>query len=125
MPEARPRTRTGAKALRSPRSLATTTPTIGTVAIMSPAKPLETRVSAWPSNTHGPAISSRPNATTHGQRDLDDDRLSNLIEAISTKRLGLDDVEADIIGKYVLAFVSKAKPAEGLTWEKLAETGFL
>ena len=39
------------------------------------------------------------NATTHGQRDLDDDPLSNLIEAISTKRLGLDDVEADIIGK--------------------------
>jgi len=39
------------------------------------------------------------NATTHGQRDLDDDRLSNLVEAISTKRLGLDDVEADIIGK--------------------------
>ncbi|MEW8411286.1 MAG: class I SAM-dependent DNA methyltransferase [Candidatus Thiodiazotropha sp.] len=39
------------------------------------------------------------NATTHGQRDLDDDRLSNLIEAISTKRLGLDDVDADIIGK--------------------------
>ncbi len=39
------------------------------------------------------------NATTHSQRDLDDDRLSNLIEAISTKRLGLDDVEADIIGK--------------------------
>ena len=39
------------------------------------------------------------NATTHGQRELDDDRLSNLIEAISTKRLGLADVEADIIGK--------------------------
>ncbi len=39
------------------------------------------------------------NATTHGQRDLDDDRLSNLIEAVSTKRLGLEDVEADIIGK--------------------------
>ncbi|MGJ3244098.1 MAG: N-6 DNA methylase [Opitutales bacterium] len=39
------------------------------------------------------------NATTHGQRDLDDDRLSNLLEAISTKRLGLQDVEADIIGK--------------------------
>ncbi|MCU7859602.1 MAG: type I restriction-modification system subunit M [Candidatus Thiodiazotropha sp. (ex Lucinoma kastoroae)] len=39
------------------------------------------------------------NATTHGQRDLDDDRLSNLIEAVSTKRLGLDDVEPDIIGK--------------------------
>ena len=39
------------------------------------------------------------NATTHGQRDLDDDRLSNLIEAVSTKRLGLSDVEPDIIGK--------------------------
>jgi len=39
------------------------------------------------------------NATTHGQRDLDDDRLSNLIEALSTKRLGLQDVEPDIIGK--------------------------
>ncbi len=39
------------------------------------------------------------NATTHGQRDIDDARLSNLIEAISTKRLGLEDVDADIIGK--------------------------
>ena len=39
------------------------------------------------------------NATTHGQRDIDDDRLSNLIEAISDKRLGLADVEADIIGR--------------------------
>lgn len=29
------------------------------------------------------------NATTHGVRDLDDDRLSNLIEKISEKRLGL------------------------------------
>src|SRR5438477_4849508 len=29
------------------------------------------------------------NATTHGQRDIDDDRLSNLIERISEKRLGL------------------------------------
>src|SRR5258705_12317396 len=39
------------------------------------------------------------NATTHGHRDIDDDRLSNLIEAISAKRLGLKDVEADIIGR--------------------------
>lgn len=37
------------------------------------------------------------NATTHGQRDIADDRLSNLIEAISLKRLGLADVEPDII----------------------------
>jgi len=34
------------------------------------------------------------NATTHGQRDIDDDRLSDLIERISEKRLGLADVEA-------------------------------
>src|SRR6266542_1921632 len=39
------------------------------------------------------------NATTHGQRDIDDNRLSNLIERISEKRLGLGDVEADIIGR--------------------------
>ena len=31
------------------------------------------------------------NATTHGQHDIDDARLSNLIEAISAKRLGLTD----------------------------------
>ncbi len=39
------------------------------------------------------------NATTHGVRDLADDRLSNLIERISEKRLGLSDVEPDIIGR--------------------------
>lgn len=38
------------------------------------------------------------NAATHGVRDLADDRLSNLIERISEKRLGLNDVEPDIIG---------------------------
>jgi len=39
------------------------------------------------------------NATTHGQRDISDDRLSALIEQISLKRLGLNDVEPDIIGR--------------------------
>src|SRR6266496_1561880 len=39
------------------------------------------------------------NATTHGVRDLDDSRLSNLIEAVSAKRLGLADVEPDIVGR--------------------------
>ncbi len=39
------------------------------------------------------------NATTHGVRDLADDRLSNLIERISEKRLGLANVEPDIIGR--------------------------
>ena len=39
------------------------------------------------------------NATTHGQRDISDDRISALIEEISLKRLGLNNVEADIIGR--------------------------
>ena len=39
------------------------------------------------------------NATTHGVRDIDDSRLSNLVERISEKRLGQGDVEADIIGR--------------------------
>ena len=53
------------------------------------------------------------NATTHGQRDLDDDRLSNLIEAISTKRLGLGDVEADIIGKSYEYLIRKFAEGSG------------
>lgn len=39
------------------------------------------------------------NATTHGQRDISDEGLGKLIEKISLKRLGLKDVEADIIGR--------------------------
>jgi len=39
------------------------------------------------------------NATTHGQRDITDDRLGALIEQITLKRLGLNDVEPDIIGR--------------------------
>ena len=53
------------------------------------------------------------NATTHGQRDLDDDRLSNLIEAISNKRLGLKDVEADIIGKSYEYLIRKFAEGSG------------
>ena len=53
------------------------------------------------------------NATTHGVRDLDDDRLSNLIEAISSKRLGLDDVEADIIGKSYEYLIRKFAEGSG------------
>jgi len=53
------------------------------------------------------------NATTHGQRDIDDDRLSNLIEAISTKRLGLNDVEADIIGKSYEYLIRKFAEGSG------------
>jgi type I restriction enzyme M protein len=53
------------------------------------------------------------NATTHGQRDLDDDRLSNLVEAVSTKRLGLDDVEPDIIGKSYEYLIRKFAEGSG------------
>ena len=34
------------------------------------------------------------------------------------------NLEADLIAKYVNAFVSGRRPADGLTWEKLAEAGF-
>jgi len=34
------------------------------------------------------------------------------------------NLEADLIAKYVYAFVEGRKPAAGLTWEKLAEAGF-
>jgi type I restriction enzyme M protein len=53
------------------------------------------------------------NATTHGQRDIDDDRLSNLIERISEKRLGLSDVEADIIGRSYEYLIRKFAEGSG------------
>ena len=53
------------------------------------------------------------NATTHGQRDLDDDRLSNLIEKISEKRLGLKDVEPDIIGRSYEYLIRKFAEGSG------------
>src|SRR5665647_2299628 len=34
------------------------------------------------------------------------------------------NLEADLIAKYVYAFVAGRKPGEGLTWEKLADAGF-
>ncbi|NLV71146.1 MAG: N-6 DNA methylase [Actinobacteria bacterium] len=53
------------------------------------------------------------NATTHGVRDLDDDRLSNLIEKISEKRLGLKDVEPDIIGRSYEYLIRKFAEGSG------------
>ena len=53
------------------------------------------------------------NATTHGQRDIDDDRLSNLIEEISKKRLGLKDVEPDIIGRSYEYLIRKFAEGSG------------
>ncbi|HEX6903085.1 MAG TPA: N-6 DNA methylase [Thermoanaerobaculia bacterium] len=53
------------------------------------------------------------NATTHGQRDIEDDRLSDLIEEISKKRLGLKDVEADIIGRSYEYLIRKFAEGSG------------
>lgn len=53
------------------------------------------------------------NATTYGQRDIDDDRLSNLIEKISQKRLGLKDVEPDIIGRSYEYLIRKFAEGSG------------
>lgn len=53
------------------------------------------------------------NATTHGQRDIDDDRLSMLIEKISQKRLGLKDVEPDIIGRSYEYLIRKFAEGSG------------
>lgn len=53
------------------------------------------------------------NATTHGQRDIDDNRLSNLIEKISEKRLGLKNVEPDIIGRSYEYLIRKFAEGSG------------
>ncbi len=53
------------------------------------------------------------NATTHGQRDIDDDRLSKLIEKVSEKRLGLKDVEPDIIGRSYEYLIRKFAEGSG------------
>ncbi len=53
------------------------------------------------------------NATTHGQRDISDDRLSALVEQISLKRLGLNDVEADIIGRSYEYLIRKFAEGSG------------
>jgi len=34
------------------------------------------------------------------------------------------NLEADLIAKYVHAFLERRRPPGGLTWEKLAEAGF-
>lgn len=68
------------------------------------------------------------NATTHGVRDLDDDRLSALIEAISAKRLGLADVEPDIIGRSYEYLIRKFAEGAGKSGGELytpAEVGFV
>jgi type I restriction enzyme M protein len=53
------------------------------------------------------------NATTHKVRDIEDDRLSKLIEKISEKRLGLKDVEPDIIGRSYEYLIRKFAEGSG------------
>jgi type I restriction enzyme M protein len=53
------------------------------------------------------------NATTHGQRDIDDDRLSKLIEKIAEKPLGLKDAEPDIIGRSYEYLIRKFAEGSG------------
>src|ERR1700730_15954966 len=68
------------------------------------------------------------NATTHGQRDIDDDRLSNIIEEISAKRLGLTDVEPDIIGRSYEYLIRKFAEGGGQSAGEFytpAEVGFV
>ena len=68
------------------------------------------------------------NATTHGVRDLDDDRLSNLIERISEKRLGLKDVEPDVIGRSYEYLIRKFAEGGGQSAGEFytpTEVGFL
>lgn len=53
------------------------------------------------------------NATTHGQRDISDDRLSASIEQISLKQLGIDEVEPDIIGRSYEYLIRKFAEGSG------------
>ena len=53
------------------------------------------------------------NATNQGQREISDDRLSSLIEKISEKRLGLADVEPDIIGRSYEYLIGKFAEGSG------------
>ncbi len=68
------------------------------------------------------------NATMHGQRDIDDDRLSKLIEKVSEKRLGLKDVEPDIIGRSYEYLIRKFAEGSGQSAGKFytpTEVGFI
>ncbi len=53
------------------------------------------------------------NATTAGQRIISDEHLSNLIEVLSKHRLGLDDVEPDILGRAYEYLLRKFAEGQG------------
>ncbi len=53
------------------------------------------------------------NATTAGQRIVDDERLKALVRVLSQKRLGLDDVEPDILGRAYEYLLRKFAEGQG------------
>ena len=53
------------------------------------------------------------NATTAGQRILDDDRLARLVQVLNKHRLGLTDVEPDILGRAYEYLLRKFAEGQG------------
>lgn len=53
------------------------------------------------------------NATTAGQRIIDDDRLAALVQVLSRHRLGLKDVEPDILGRAYEYLIRKFAEGQG------------
>jgi type I restriction enzyme M protein len=53
------------------------------------------------------------NATQAGQRMLDDDRLQSLVQKLSEYRLGLDDVEPDLLGRAYEYLLRKFAEGQG------------
>ena len=53
------------------------------------------------------------NATASGQRIISDERLANLIQVLSRQRLGLNDVEPDIIGRAYEYLLRKFAEGQG------------
>ncbi|MGQ9600221.1 MAG: type I restriction-modification system subunit M, partial [Anaerolineae bacterium] len=53
------------------------------------------------------------NATTAGQRIVDDGRLASLVDVLSRHRLGLDDVEPDILGRAYEYLLRKFAEGQG------------
>src|SRR5690606_25157711 len=53
------------------------------------------------------------NATTAGQRIIDDAHLSNLIQVLSRHRLGINDVEPDILGRAYEYLLRKFAEGQG------------
>lgn len=53
------------------------------------------------------------NATTAGQRIVDDQRLASLVQVLSQHRLGIDDVEPDILGRAYEYLLRKFAEGQG------------